>query len=536
MDIKNIKATTKNSMGAILNILLLFTVCAILFISIFDYSSPNVTSFIEEVEPYSVVELADGSKEYLFNVFDYDNNYSGIMFYTAHQLVTAYNAGREIYSFSEVNQTLGSTPGSTYNFVKIQGKTPVITVKVTPVYKEVVNQKLTFYIGNSYEMYKDLMVKSMPRFIVSMLIVIFSIVMLLLYLFMHKRLLVDRDLLYLGYFAFFAGVWCINETDVSTLLITDKAVDALVPYICLMLCTQPFVLFFDSYLDINSKVFKQIFMAVASLQTVILSIFHFTHIFEFRQTLFVTQIMLVISAIYVMCCVISKIIQKNFTIRVRVCAIGLSLFLVSTFVDISNYYRYLGDADILGRYAFFIFIIMLAWDLIKEAYDIVEKSRHVKQLELFALTDTMTGLFNRNAFESHAKTENKLEGLVAVVADANGLKCCNDTYGHEAGDLYITTVAEIFNEVYGKYGNCYRTGGDEFCCIIQEGKHVNLERLKKIFITKIYTANLENQYKFSMAVAIGDAIYDSSIDTDFRALVKRADAHMYENKRAYKSC
>ena len=154
---------------------------------------------------------------------------------------------------------------------------------------------------------------------------------------------------------------------------------------------------------------------------------------------------------------------------------------------------------------------------------------------MFALTDSMTGLLNRNAFESHAKSGDTLEGVVAVVADANGLKKCNDTFGHEAGDEYITIVADIFNSVYGKYGNCYRTGGDEFCCIIHADNQINTERLKKLFLTKVFTANLEGGHKYKIGVAIGDAIYDAKLDVDFRALVKRADASMYENKRAGKT-
>ena len=121
------------------------------------------------------------------------------------------------------------------------------------------------------------------------------------------------------------------------------------------------------------------------------------------------------------------------------------------------------------------------------------------------------------------------------MADANGLKKCNDTYGHDAGDIYITEVAEIFNSVFGKYGNCYRIGGDEFCCIIPSGRHVNMERLKKEFYTKIYTVNLNGNYEFNIGVAVGDACYDSAVDRDFRSLVKRADVSMYENKKATKA-
>ena len=302
-----------------------------------------------------------------------------------------------------------------------------------------------------------------------------------------------------------------------------------------MLMVPSFILFFDNYLKLGGKTIKRVFMLLSSAEFVVLNILHFTKVAEFRETLWVMQLMLVASIAYLAISTLIQIIRRNITRRVEICAVGLSLFLIAIIADFLQFYTNLGDADRLGRYALLIFVCLLAWDMIKDANDIIEKGRRAKQLEIFALTDSMTGLFNRNAFESHATAGGKLEGVVAVVADANGLKSCNDTYGHEAGDEYITAVAEIFSSVYGKYGNCYRTGGDEFCCIIPAGRQVNLDRLKRLFTAKVYTANLEGKYKFAMGVAIGSAVYDAKIDKDFRALVNRADEHMYENKREFKA-
>ena len=61
-----------------------------------------------------------------------------------------------------------------------------------------------------------------------------------------------------------------------------------------------------------------------------------------------------------------------------------------------------------------------------------------------------------------------------------------------------------------------------------------MERLKKLFVTKVYTANLEEDHQYEIGAAIGSAQYDENVDTDFRSLIKRADESMYENKKRTK--
>ncbi len=383
-------------------------------------------------------------------------------------------------------------------------------------------------------MYDELVSNSLARFCTSLFIIIFSIILFVYYSIMNKRLNLGKELIYLAYFTFFIGVWTLNETDVAVLLFQNRIVDSLVPYMCLMLGVPPFVLFFDSYLGINDRWIKRIVIIGSMIEFVTCTTLHFTKIAEFRETLLYIQIMILVAVAYVTGAVIFQFIRRDFSRQVKICGIGLVLFLFASVVDMGNYYTSVGDADQVGRYMILIFVSLLAWDLISGTNEIIEKGHHAKQLEIFALTDRMTGLYNRNAFESHIDSVNNLEGAIAVVVDANGLKICNDTFGHDAGDEYITIVAEIFNNVFGRYGNCYRTGGDEFCCIIPAGRGANMERLKKLFVTKVYTANLEEDHQYEIGAAIGSAQYDENVDTDFRSLIKRADESMYENKKRTK--
>lgn len=507
---------------------------AVIVCYLFTISQYTTDAFTKDIEPYAVVKLDDGSTEYLFDLRKLDYKYSGFMFYTSHKKVEVYNGGNMIYSFTQTGGVWSSSTGSAYHFVDINERMTNIAVIVTPIYDVVADDEILFQVGSSYNMYNDIMVKSMPRFVASMLILVISISLIVYYHFMKKKLEIGEELIYLGYFALFIGLWTFMETDVITLIFKNKIVEVVVPYLCLMFVIPPFVLFFHCYLKFKNEWIKNIIITMSSLELIVLSFLHFTKIAEYRETLPYVHLMIFIATIYVVVGVVIKMINKNYTRRVEVCVVGLTLFAFGVIFDIVAYYKRIGDSDQLGRYLFLVFLVLLAWDLLKGTYEFIEKGRRAKQLELFALTDSMTGLLNRNAFETYANSNGELEDLVAVVADANGLKECNDTHGHDAGDEYITVVADIFSSTFGKYGDCYRTGGDEFCCIIPSGKDINIERLKKLFLAKVYTENAEGDYKFDIGVAIGFASYAPSIDNNLRSVVKRADSAMYANKRASK--
>ena len=514
----------------------MLVVCAlILIICYFMTYRTDESTVTKQVEPSSVAHLQDGSTEYFFNLTDIGSDITGIMFYSSHQLVQGYYGGKMIYDFSNIGGFWGSTPGSCYNIIPINENMNSVVVKVTPVYSCVANQKIVFYMGAAHVMYDELIANSMPKFIASTLVMIFSLILFGYYHFMGKTQTLDKQFVHLAYFSFFLGVWTMSETDVATLTIHNRVLDSIIPYLCLMLVVSPFVLFFDSYLEINSKKLKKVIITLSMLEFVVLTVLHFTKLAEYRQTLPVIQLMLLVAIVYLVVGVIIQLVKKNFSRNIRVCAIGLSLFLIATVFDIYNYYKANGDADILGRFLFLIFVILLAWDMVKSSYEIIEKGRRIKQLEVFALTDSMTGLYNRNAFERKTSVDESVDGLTVIVADANGLKHCNDTFGHEAGDEYITLIAEVFNSVYGKYGDCFRTGGDEFCCLIPPSKKQDIERLNESFLSKISTINTEGCREYLVSAAIGSAVFDKSVDSDIKAVLKRADASMYENKRKIKN-
>ena len=168
-----------------------------------------------------------------------------------------------------------------------------------------------------------------------------------------------------------------------------------------------------------------------------------------------------------------------------------------------------------------------------QAIESMKKGHRVAELEQFALNDSMTGLYNRNAYDYFVNNAKKLENHMIVTFDLNNLKRCNDTYGHSAGDLYIVNSAHIIENIFERFGKCYRIGGDEFCCIIPKGKDFNVERFIQKMYQDVEVFNHKNIIPTEAAIACGYAFF-SADDTDIEKVRERADEMMYQNKKKLK--
>lgn len=151
-----------------------------------------------------------------------------------------------------------------------------------------------------------------------------------------------------------------------------------------------------------------------------------------------------------------------------------------------------------------------------------------------AVIDPLTGLYNRGAGEHRlgeeiARSQRHGTPLIALVFDIDGLKHVNDTFGHAAGDELIKHFAESLKRAIRGSDVPVRLGGDEFLVVLPECKfgqvHFVLSRLsgKKIEI---------NGQAIPLTFSAGWSDYIPGELPE--ALLKRADAALYVNKRAGK--
>lgn len=156
-----------------------------------------------------------------------------------------------------------------------------------------------------------------------------------------------------------------------------------------------------------------------------------------------------------------------------------------------------------------------------------------RKLDEAANNDALTGLKNRRAYERELERCGK-EGFgsdfVYCSMDLNGLKTANDSVGHNAGDELIKGAAQTIEACFGKYGNIYRTGGDEFSAILSVSSQ---ELLKAKNELEREIAAWHGQYTEELSISTGIVEKREYPDASLLELVKIADKRMYQSKADY---
>ena len=168
----------------------------------------------------------------------------------------------------------------------------------------------------------------------------------------------------------------------------------------------------------------------------------------------------------------------------------------------------------------------------------------------FAKIDVLTSLLSQDVFLNSYK---KIAYSTAIIMiDVNDFKTINDTYGHKSGDDCLERIAHIILNVYGKYGNCYRVGGDEFCIILK--KNMIYRLMEKNANHDCYAAIEELMSSFSAEIkkyAEKDPLLISGVSQgygvffmpdecrkesyqDIETVLRYADKRMYEEKEQFK--
>lgn len=147
--------------------------------------------------------------------------------------------------------------------------------------------------------------------------------------------------------------------------------------------------------------------------------------------------------------------------------------------------------------------------------------------------DELTGLYNRAAYEDEIEkyeSNSHHPDFVYASIDVNGLKQVNDNLGHAAGDELLCGAATCLNNVLGKYGKVFRTGGDEFVSIF----HADESRLAAIMESlEAETLRWKGKQVDSLAISVGYVTVREFPDKTVLEVAKLADQRMYEAKRQY---
>lgn len=146
--------------------------------------------------------------------------------------------------------------------------------------------------------------------------------------------------------------------------------------------------------------------------------------------------------------------------------------------------------------------------------------------------DGLTGLYNKAKFlDMREKEYQSLDSIGIFNLDVNNLKKMNDEFGHEAGDKLLIKAADSIRKVTNNKVHGYRMGGDEYLLVACNVTKDELDAIKERWENELARLNTADD-GIDCVIAIG-AVYGES-GYDFEALMKEADALMYEDKKAKK--
>ncbi len=166
-----------------------------------------------------------------------------------------------------------------------------------------------------------------------------------------------------------------------------------------------------------------------------------------------------------------------------------------------------------------------------------EMKRAQIQLAEMSTRDELTGLYNRRYFiesleRELARAKRYKRNLGFCMIDLDRFKDVNDTYGHLAGDMVLSTIGSMFDEHFRQGDLICRYGGEEFAVILQDTSLKSAtavcERLRKKVSSHRFKYDASD---FSISISIGIALYNNLVQWSPVELVSAADQALYQAKK-----
>ena len=141
-------------------------------------------------------------------------------------------------------------------------------------------------------------------------------------------------------------------------------------------------------------------------------------------------------------------------------------------------------------------------------------------------TDALTGIYNRRYYEERIRNSNMSAGVAMI--DLDDFKIYNDTFGHDAGDLVLTTVVGIIKDNIRRTDMLIRMGGDEFLLVMPDiGEQAFADKLNQIQ-EKVHSSKVPGYSQLRISVSIGGVL--SGIGNTVEQAIRKADQFMYQAK------
>ena len=190
---------------------------------------------------------------------------------------------------------------------------------------------------------------------------------------------------------------------------------------------------------------------------------------------------------------------------------------------------------LISLFVLIVFCLLFTWE-IQASHGKLEFQN--EQLHEMATKDPLTHLINRRSMNQHLQQSMETlkktgQRFSLILGDIDDFKKVNDTYGHDAGDYVLVSVADIITQSVRDKDAVCRWGGEEILILVHDplSMAVNVaERIRK----NIEEADLKHEgqpIKVTMTFGISESIPGYRMEQ----LVQQADEHLYQGKKSGKN-
>jgi diguanylate cyclase (GGDEF)-like protein/PAS domain S-box-containing protein len=173
------------------------------------------------------------------------------------------------------------------------------------------------------------------------------------------------------------------------------------------------------------------------------------------------------------------------------------------------------------------------------AWNVTSQKEMEQQLLHLVMNDQLTGLKNRRSFDQTSRGEwrrAKTSGqpLAIVMLDIDDFKAVNDTFGHQVGDRYLTSVARALSSVATRPGDVVaRYGGEEFIALLPECDPCQAKSVADRFVNAVRDLKLghpDGTHTVTISAGVSSIHPGSASGLSLTDVIRGADNALYDAK------
>lgn len=427
-------------------------------------------------------------------------------------------------------QMAAKLPCDTVLPMDVEGKTLIL------VYQNIndgVYEVHPVYWGSSRAVFAFHCKEDAIAILIVFILMILAIVAICVSIYFRRIGLLDKRFLDFAFFLLICGLWCITDSAIGQTVTGLTAATNYISFYSFMLLSIPMLHFVQNTGNMNRYYMIDMCMIAFYMNVIIQTVCNFFFGIPLIDMLFITHIIMMLGIV----AVIFSMIREFKAGRQREILDVLVAFLVvalSGVVAVLLYWAFkITYYELIFECGILVYVILLIRNLIQS---LVANARAKTELVIYqkmSREDGLTGMKNRRAFQEDLNelehNMEKYKDAALVFLDVDRLKMINDEFGHHIGDEAIISTAKAIDKIFGKKGNCYRIGGDEFCVIMYDPSDSIRELSDKLDLELARRSN-GCEYVLNLSKGVSylkneDGTYKSLSDWKYEA-----DQKMYINK------